>query len=60
MQPLFEPLAEPRAARFDILVDELLPRLRIAYPEFPDEMLRESAIRIAINWLAGEGFVWAA
>jgi hypothetical protein len=54
-----EPRADERAARFEVLMDELLPSLRTAYPDFPDEVLLESAVRIAACRLAGEDFVWA-
>jgi hypothetical protein len=54
-----DPRADERAARFAVLVDELLPSLRAAYPDFSDEVLLESAVRIAACRLAGEDFVWA-
>ena len=57
MEPLLHPLANERA-RYDVLVDELLPPLRSAHPEFSVELLLESAIRIAAFRLAGENFVW--
>jgi hypothetical protein len=50
--------ADERAARFEVLVDELLPSLRAAYPDYSDEVLLESAVRIAACRLAGEEFVW--
>jgi hypothetical protein len=53
-----DPRADERAARFEVLVDELLPSLRTAYPDFSDEVLMESAVRIAACRLAGEDFVW--
>jgi len=36
----------------------LLPSLRAAYPDYSDEVLLESAVRIAACRLAGEEFVW--
>jgi hypothetical protein len=50
--------ADERAARFEVLVDELLPSLRAAYADYSDEVLLESAVRIAACRLAGEEFVW--
>jgi hypothetical protein len=57
MESLRHPLAIERA-RFDVLVDELLPPLRSAHPDLSVELLLESAIRIAACRLAGEHFVW--
>jgi hypothetical protein len=54
-----DPRADERAVRFEVLVEELLPSLRVAYPDFSDEVLLESAVRIAACRLAGEDFVWA-
>ena len=59
MHDLTEPRADERAERFDVLVSELLPSLRAAYPDYSDEVLLESAVRIAACRLAGEEFVWA-
>jgi hypothetical protein len=53
-----ETRADERAARFDVLVAELLPSLRVAYPDYSEEVLLESAIRIAACRLAGDEFVW--
>jgi hypothetical protein len=58
MHDTIAPRADERAARFEVLVDELLPSLRAAYPEDSDEVLLESAVRIAACRLAGEEFVW--
>jgi hypothetical protein len=57
MERQLDPLTDERA-RYDVLVDELLPSLRSAHPEFSVELLLESAIRIAAFRLAGENFVW--
>ena len=58
MQDPINPGADERAERFDVLVNELLPSLRTAYPDYSDEVLLESAVRIAACRLAGEEFVW--
>jgi hypothetical protein len=58
MQDMTDSRADERAARFDVLVNELLPSLRTAYPDDSDEVLLESAVRIAACRLAGEEFVW--
>jgi hypothetical protein len=58
MHATVDPRADERAARFEVLVTELLPSLRAAYPDFSDEVLLESAVRIAACRLAGEEFVW--
>jgi hypothetical protein len=59
MEAPMDPRADERAARFDVLVSELLPSLHTAYPDFSDEVLLESAVRIAACRLAREDFVWA-
>jgi hypothetical protein len=58
MEPSYDSLADERA-RFDVLVDELLPPLRAAHPDLSVELLLGSALRIAACRLAGENFVWA-
>lgn len=58
MDTMDESRADERAARFDVLVTELLPSLRTAYPDYSEEVLLESAIRIAACRLAGDDFVW--
>jgi hypothetical protein len=59
MHAVIDLRADERAARFDVLLNELLPSLHSAYPEFGDERVLEAAIRVAARRLAGEGFVWA-
>lgn len=59
MHDTIDSRADERAARFEVLVEELFPSLRTAYPDFSDEVLMESAVRIAACRLAGEDFVWA-
>jgi hypothetical protein len=58
MHDTIDPRADERAARFEVMVEELLPSLRTAYPDYSDEVLLESAVRIAACRLAGEEFVW--
>jgi hypothetical protein len=59
MRDTIDSRADERAARFEVLMEELLPSLHSAYPDFSDDVLLESAVRIAACRLAGEDFVWA-
>jgi hypothetical protein len=53
------PLSDERSARFEVLVDELLPPLRALSPFLPDETLLELAVHVAAYRLADTRFVWA-
>jgi hypothetical protein len=53
------PLSDERSARFEVLVDELLPPLRALSPFLTDETLLELAVHVAAYRLADTRFVWA-
>jgi hypothetical protein len=53
------PLVDERSARFEVLVDELLPSLRALSPYLADEQLLELAVHVAAYRLADTRFVWA-
>jgi hypothetical protein len=50
---------DERAARFEVLVDELRPMLRRANPFLPEELLVEQAVQIAAYRLSGGDMVAA-
>jgi hypothetical protein len=58
MHAVIDLRADERAARFDALLNELLPTMHSAYPYLGDEGVLEAAIRVAARRLAGDGFVW--
>lgn len=51
--------ADVRAARFEVLVDELRPLLRRSHPDDSEEAVLEHAIHIAALRLAGGNITWA-
>jgi hypothetical protein len=54
-----DPLETERSARFEVLVDELLPPLRALSPYLTAETLLELAVHVAAYRLADTRFVWA-
>lgn len=50
---------DDRAARFEVLVDELRPMLRRVNPFLPEELLLEQAVQIAAYRLSGGDMVAA-
>ena len=54
-----EPLVTERSARFEVLVEELLPPLRALSPYLTSETLLELAVHVAAYRLADTRFVWA-
>jgi hypothetical protein len=59
MEQSFEPLVAERSARFEVLVEELLPPLRALSPYLTAETLLELAVHVAAYRLADTRFVWA-
>jgi hypothetical protein len=59
MERTSEPLATERSARFEVLVEELLPPLRALSPYLTAETLLELAVHVAAYRLADTRFVWA-
>jgi hypothetical protein len=58
MERSSEPLVTERSARFEVLVDELLPPLRALSPYLAAEALLELAVHVAAYRLADTRFVW--
>lgn len=52
------PLMDERSARFEVLMDELLPSLRALSPYVADEAIFELAVHVAAYRLADTRFVW--
>jgi hypothetical protein len=59
MEQSSEPLVAERSARFEVLVEELLPPLRALSPYLTAETLLELAVHVAAYRLADTRFVWA-
>ena len=53
-----ETLATERAQRFEEMVKDLAPRVRLLNPELTDEAVMEAAVRMAAYRLHDEEFVW--
>jgi hypothetical protein len=53
------PLVTERSARFEVMVEELLPPLRALSPYLTAETLLELAVHVAAYRLADTRFVWA-
>ncbi len=51
-------IATERAQRFDELVRDLRPRVRILHPRLTDEEVMETTVRMAALRLQHEEFVW--
>lgn len=58
MEKSLRPLHDEQAERFEVLVDELLPPLRVVNWRLTEEEVFELAVRVAAYSLAGESFVW--
>jgi hypothetical protein len=53
-----ESLATDRAQRFEEMVQDLTPRVRLLNPTLTDEAVMEAAVRMAAYRLHDEDFVW--
>jgi hypothetical protein len=53
-----ESLATDRAQRFEAMVKDLAPRVRLLNPTLTDEAVMEAAVRMAAYRLQDEDFVW--
>jgi hypothetical protein len=51
-------LATERARRFEEIVRDLVPRVRLLSPTLTDEAVMEAAVRMAAYRLQDEDFVW--
>jgi hypothetical protein len=59
MSTVYMTSADVRAARFEVLVEELRPLLRRSHPDVSEEVLFEHAVHIAALRLAGGNITWA-